>query len=129
MNRRSLRVTERRDRGAGGRGLVYVRMSLSQRQVEERETRVPGDVRRRNQDARPLRALMRSMGKCETRECSRVRERRRRRRGQAVVPDDDGIAPLSIYYCLRGQATRRFGPHRTVTWTEQGVQKDKGLVQ
>lgn len=54
---------------------------------------------------------MRSMGKCETRECSRVRERRRRRRGQAVVPDDDGIAPLSIYYCLRGQATRRFGPH------------------
>lgn len=31
--------------------------------------------------------------------------------------------------CRRGQATSCFGPHRTVTWTEQGVQKDKTLSQ
>lgn len=58
----------------------------------------------------------------------RVRERRRRRRGKAVVPDDDGIVALPIY-CPRGQATSCFGPQRTVTWTEQGVQKDNELVQ
>lgn len=58
----------------------------------------------------------------------RVREPRRRRRGQAVVPDDDGIVALSIY-CPLGQATSCLGPHRTVTWTDQGVQKDKEPAQ
>lgn len=44
------------------------------------------------------------------------------------MPDSDGIVALPKY-CPRGQATRCFGPHRTVTCTEQGVQEeDKGLV-
>ena len=60
---------------------MYV-FCLSQRRDKERETRdrdkVPRDVRRRNQDARPLRALIRSLEKCETRSvhaCERAQKK------------------------------------------------------
>lgn len=68
---------------------------------------------------------MGSMGECETRSVHACESPGEDAGGKAVVPDDDGIVALSIY-CPRGQAT---SPHRTVTWTEQGVQKDKETVQ
>lgn len=90
------------------------------------ETDLPSDVRRRNQDARPLRALMRGMGHGKMRDTerpTRAREARGRRRGFRQS------CPTTIYL-TPGQAMNLFRTtaHRDVCQS-QGVQKDKDLVR
>lgn len=72
--------------------------------------RVPSDVRRRNQDARPLRALMRSMRECETRSVHAC---------ESPEEDAGGVkqsCPTMMFvalpiYCTRGKRQQAVSDH------------------